>query len=236
MGKMLLKLCILVVSVTISSNVHAKNTRLFILSGQSNMVGLNPDLSFTPMLQHAFPHDDIIVIKDAENGQPIRCWYKQAPPQPEQHILPVGFLYKRLISKVKASLSNKQPQTIAFIWMQGERDAIEHHGNRYGGDLEGLIQQLQHDLGRDDIAIVIGRLSDFGLKEHQYHEEWEKIRHSQVRVAGANSLRTWVDTDDLNGAHDDLHYTAEGYQQFGTRLAQAAIHLINQRQQPYASR
>ena len=59
-----------------SSASEPGKVRLFILSGQSNMSKLNPDISFTPTVKKAFPGDQIIVIKDASGGQPIRQWYK----------------------------------------------------------------------------------------------------------------------------------------------------------------
>ena len=42
-------------------------TRLFILSGQSNMAGLNPDVSFTPTLKKAYPDDELVVVKSAQH-------------------------------------------------------------------------------------------------------------------------------------------------------------------------
>ena len=50
---------------------------LFILSGQSNMAGLRPEESFTPAVEAAFGKDHVIVVKDAQGGQPIRRWYKK---------------------------------------------------------------------------------------------------------------------------------------------------------------
>jgi len=41
---------------------------LFILSGQSNMAGLNPAISFTPAVHEAFGPENCIVIKDAQAG------------------------------------------------------------------------------------------------------------------------------------------------------------------------
>jgi len=45
---------------------HGKH--LFILSGQSNMRGLDTDLSFTPTVQEAFGKVNVIVVKDAKGG------------------------------------------------------------------------------------------------------------------------------------------------------------------------
>jgi hypothetical protein len=51
-------------------------THLLILSGQSNMAGLNPALSFTPTVKKLLASDDVIVVKSAQGDQPIRRWYK----------------------------------------------------------------------------------------------------------------------------------------------------------------
>jgi hypothetical protein len=53
-----------------------------------------------------------------------------------------------------------------------------------------------------------------------------------VKVAKDDSRGSWVDTDDTNNkvkngkAHNDLHYTKEGYDLFGQRLARQAVLLI----------
>ena len=53
---------------------------LFILSGQSNMVGLKPEESFTPAVESYFGKDHVIVVKYAVGGQPIRRWYRNWKP------------------------------------------------------------------------------------------------------------------------------------------------------------
>jgi hypothetical protein len=47
-----------------------------------------------------------------------------------------------------------------------------------------------------------------------------------VAVATANPHMAWVDTDDLNGAKNDLHYDKPGYEELGRRFAKAAIELL----------
>ena len=145
-----------------------QKTHLFILSGQSNMAGLNPDLSFTPTVTKALAPDKVIVVKDAAGGQPIRRWYKKwhAPegkdvPAGKQ---PWGNLYDQLMSKVKPAIAAGRPDTVTFVWMQGERDARFQQGPVYAASLRGLIDQLGADMDRQDIHFVIGRLSDSGMK------------------------------------------------------------------------
>jgi hypothetical protein len=194
---------------------------LFILSGQSNMAGLNPDRTFTPAVKKAL--GNVIVVKDAVGGQPIRRWYKQWKSADGKTPQRNGDLYDRLLTKVNAAAGDKKPDTITFVWMQGERDAKEKHGGVYAASLRGLIDQLQSDLGRKDVNFVIGRLSD--NRNNDAH--WELVRKAQAEVAEADARGAWVDTDDFNGPKNDLHYTKDGYDQLGAAFAAKAIELVN---------
>lgn len=100
---------------------------LFILSGQSNMAGLDPAISFTPTVTDAFGAENVIVVKDALGGQPIRRWYKKWQPAEGDSPKATGDLYDRLMKKVRAAIKDKKLASITFVWMQGERDARERH-------------------------------------------------------------------------------------------------------------
>ena len=227
------------IALVSASSLHAagKGKHLFILSGQSNMEGLDPDTSFTPAVEAAFGKDNVIVVKDAQGGQPIRRWYKkwsgsEAEPKSkagkkkkkpkktkkgvsENH----GDLYDRLMVKVNEAIKGKQVSTVTFVWMQGERDAKEKHDTVYKQSLLGLIKQLSDDLKRNDVNYVIGRLSQF-----KSDENWEGIRKAQVEAAEASPRGAWVDTDDVD--IKGVHYTAAGYKDLGKRFAEKAITLI----------
>ena len=226
----LVSLALIAASVNAADGVH-----LFMLSGQSNMAGLNPDESFTPAVQEAFGKDNVIVIKDAVGGQPIRRWYKKWKPAEGNAPAKNGDLYDRLLTKVNAAIKGKEIASVTFLWMQGERDAKEKHGKVYAASLTGLFDQLSADLKRDDINVVIGRLSDFDMENKKY-AHWTMVRKVQVEVAEAHPRGAWVDTDDLNDGlnrkgkpiKNDLHYSADGYKTFGKRLAEKAIPLIKQ--------
>ena len=60
--------------VLLSASAQAGDRHLFILSGQSNMAGLNPQAAFLPELKKLLPDDDIQHVKFARGGQPIRKW------------------------------------------------------------------------------------------------------------------------------------------------------------------
>jgi hypothetical protein len=202
-----------------------KKVHLFILSGQSNMVGLNPDESFTPAVTKALSGGDVVVVRDAQGGEPISRWYKKAKPVKGQAENRIGDLYDRLMAKVSKAIGPATPNTITFIWMQGERDAREAGGEPYEVNMKGLIAQLREDLKRQDVNVVIGRISDFDNANKSY-PRWTAIRADQVKVAEADPRAAWIDTDDLNGPANGLHYTREGYKALGERFASSALDLI----------
>ncbi len=138
------------------------------------------------------------------------------------------------MEKVNTAIDGQTLENVTLVWMQGERDANNNvkNGDVYAEYLQGLIDQLSTDIGRDDLNVVIGRLSDFGTKNprgKQKYEDWEKIRQALVAVADSNPRYAWVDCDDLNdkgNKKNDLHLFPETYTVLGQRFADAAIELI----------
>ncbi|MEQ8790940.1 MAG: sialate O-acetylesterase [Pirellulaceae bacterium] len=209
-----------------SASAAEKKVRLFILSGQSNMAGLDPNVSFTPAVEKAFADDEVIVVKFAKSGQPIRRWYKkwQLPEGAKDATAGRGRgdLYDQLLVEVRQALGDKRPDSVAFVWMQGERDAKAGWQAAYYASLRGVVDQLREDLRHKQIAVVVGRLSDHLLGD----AGWDAVRAAQEKVAADEPLGAWVDTDDLNGK-EGLHYNKPGYAELGSRFAKRAIELIH---------
>lgn len=224
-----------IVIFSISIKINANNGKhLFILSGQSNMAGLNAETSFLPHLEREFGVGNVIVVKEAQGAQPISMWYKdwKSPngeiPNPDTR----GTIYDQLMNKVSLAIANEQISTITFLWMQGERDARLGYGAVYEASLLGVMNQLKTDLNRQDIHLIIGRLNDFGLSNPQY-PDWNSIRQIQVNFTNTYPKSNWIHTDDLNDGLNgttqyvnDIHMTTTGYTIFGLRCANAAINLI----------
>ena len=198
---------------------------VFILSGQSNMVGLNPEQSFSPTINTEFEKAHTIIIKDALGGQPISRWYKDwKSPKGETSNLR-GDLYNRLMKKVYDSISNKKIKTVTLVWMQGERDARMKYGDVYEKSLLGLYNQISKDLNRTDVNFVIGRLNDFDMRNEKW-PHWTKLRQIQVKIGESNPRFGWINTDDLNDGknkkgkdiQNDLHMSVEGYKIMGKAI------------------
>ena len=232
--------CLVLVSLAFSTgsvNAEDGGNHLFILSGQSNMVGMDPAVSFTPAVSKAFGADQVIVVKNANSGQSIRSWAKsnhEDPPPTRGRVPRVrGELYDPLIKKVRTAIEGKILKTVTLIWMQGESDL---NNTAYDAYLNELLGQLEKDLAFEKINIVIGRISDAGLDNPKRLEGRLNIRKVQKEFAEAHPRGAWVNTDDLNDRVkdgqevDDLHYTKEGYRILGERFAGKAISLIGKTQ------
>jgi hypothetical protein len=217
-----------------------KPVHVFILSGQSNMAGMNPQLGFEPEAKKLFPDAEVVYFKVARGGQPIRLWVSEWNEIAGKHSLdttikaadggdgskyyrPILAEYKKLIDR------HPQPASVTFCWMQGERDAKEKLSAAYTDAMKQLIANLRRDLNQPNMNFVIGRLSDFGPSQQGH---WQKVREAQVAVAEADPRGAWVDCDDLNdkgtgdAKRNDLHYTKEGYELLGRRYARQAEALI----------
>jgi Carbohydrate esterase, sialic acid-specific acetylesterase len=226
-------LCGVLSTACIAAEPEHGGKHLFILSGQSNMVGMDPNVSFTPAVAAAFGKDQVIVVKDAHGGQSIRSWSKsnhEFPPPTTGRVPKVrGEHYGPLMDKVKAAIAGQALETVTFVWMQGESDL---NNTAYDAYLKELLDQLEADLAFKKINVVIGRISDSGLDVEKRRQGSLTIRRIQQEFAEAHPRGAWIDTDDLNDRKDgekvvnDLHYTKEGYQILGTRFAGKAIGLI----------
>ncbi len=225
--------------VSQSLSAAEKPVHLFVLSGQSNMAGMQEKDGFLPEAERLLPNATVAHIKVASGGQPIRLWLTEWPeiakkagvnPDPKRN----GLLYEQIMGQFKA-VQRKHPDgfaSITFCWMQGERDAKGGTGKAYETALRTLIAKLRKDLKQPKMAFVIGRLSDHSPGK-SLQADWDSVRDVQVKVANEDPLGAWVDTDDCNNKErngkklDDLHYTKEGYKLFGERLARQAVRIIN---------
>ena len=206
---------------------------LFVLSGQSNMLGMDPAETFIPKLAQYFGANKIEVVKHADGGKPIRRWDKKWLATGAQNPNEIGDIYDTLLAKVKKQTAGQRYRSVTLVWMQGERDAREGLGDLYEQAFSNLLEQLKIDLAIDKINFVIGRLSDFDMKNQRY-PDWTKIRQVQEQIANNSVSGTWVDTDDFNDGLNrkgkklinDLHYSVNGYRELGLAFANKAILLV----------
>ena len=226
-----------VLLITVIANVAVaadKPVHLFILSGQSNMAGMNPKAGFEPETKKLFPDAEVAYIKVSRGGQPIRLWVTEWNEIAKKHGLDstsaATKYYEPILTQFKDLLEkHPNPTSVTFLWMQGERDAKESLSAAYEDAFAKLIANLRRDLKQPEMNFVIGRLSDFGKADNTH---WQNVRKSQVALAQKDKRGAWVDCDDLNDKEkngvkrNDLHYTKEGYELLGRRYVRQAKALI----------
>ncbi|OVE77602.1 hypothetical protein BVX99_02255 [bacterium F16] len=235
---------IFVIVISLGHSAEEKKTHLFILSGQSNMGLLNPRTAFIPTVEKEFGKENVIVVKVAKGGKPIRCWYKaysypQGHPRAGRKEKRFGWMYDKMMDGVNDAIAGKTFDTVTFIWMQGEAYAEDDLADSYEEAFKGTLAQLKKDLNIDSLNFVIGRISDYGLlnpRGMKKKDSWITLRNIQVKMAEDDANGEWVDCDDLNKVFDKrtqkviengLHMSPEGYRKMGKRFAQKAIALIN---------
>jgi hypothetical protein len=220
----LLALVILLAAPVVSP--AGEPVHLILLSGQSNMANMNPAQVFTPEVEKHFGAENVVIVKVARSGQPIRRWYKGWKVTDGQKPGQIGDIYEKLMKETKAAMGGKSVKSATLVWMQGERDAKEGLSSQYEAAFLGLLAQIKADLEVEDLNYVIGRLSDSGLGK----KEWDNIRAIQQKLGEAGSGAAWVNTDDLNddvaGNPNDLHYSKAGYDLLAKRYVEKVKDLL----------
>ena len=123
---------LLTASVVVAAD---KPVHLFILSGQSNMQGMDPETGFMPEAKKLFGDEEVVYIKVAKGGQPICRWLEEwvaiakEKGLDEKHIKRIHKdgkveFYQPILDQYKEMLKkHPKPASVTFCWMQGERDA-----------------------------------------------------------------------------------------------------------------
>lgn len=170
-----------------------------------------PEVSFAHEVARAFPHDTIIMVKQAATGSLIQQW------QPGQA------LYKGLLRQVGfATPKDTTLQADAILWMQGESDAQESLGvaKQYGQRFANLVTHLRQDLDSPDSAFIYGQVN---LDHPEHAEAIASVRNQQQAAQRSVSRAVMVSTDGLGKQDDGIHYNAQGQMELGKRFAKAYI-------------
>ncbi len=216
---------------------------LFILSGQSNMQGMDPETGFMPEAKKLFKDEKVVYIKVAKGGQPICRWLEEwvaiakEKGLDEKHIKRIHKdgkveFYQPILDQYKEMLEKHQNfASVTFCWMQGERDANGGAQAAYKDALKLLITKLRRDLERPDMNIVIGRIGDYNIENPE--SGCVAVRKIQREIVDEDASSAWVDVDDLNDREVDgkmvnaVHYNRpEGYIILGQRFARQGYALI----------
>lgn len=221
---------ILSLNIFIFSSCSPQDKHLFILSGQSNMSRLNHTSNFDKVIHQELGQDNTIIVHHAFGGQPIREWYKEWYILNKDSVPNQTNLFEILDKKIQTAINGQNIKSVSFIWMQGERDAIDGNTEIYKQSLIGLKSQIEEEYNFTEMFMVLGRINDYGLNK-PFKKHWIKLREAQVNFAQGSNKIDWVNTDDLNSGisrqgskyDNNIHMSKVGYDILGRRFAEAAI-------------
>ena len=124
-----------ITAIFASESVAEKPVHLFILSGQSNMAGMDPETGFMTEAKKLFKDEKVVYIKVAKGGQPICRWLEEWQDIAKKNGLDENHIkrihkggkvefYQPILGQYK-EMVKKHPKfkSVTFCWMQGERDA-----------------------------------------------------------------------------------------------------------------
>ena len=239
-----LALLTLILTASVSAKAETEPpVHLFILSGQSNMQGMDPETGFMTEATNLFGDEKVVYIKVAKGGQPICRWLEEwetiatEAGLDENHRKRIhkggeGEFYQPILDQYE-ELLKQHPKlaSVTFCWMQGERDANGGAQAAYKKSLQQLIANLRRDLDRPDMNIVIGRIGDYKIDDPE--SGCVAVRKIQREIVDEDAHGAWVDVDDLNDREVDgkivsaVHYNRpEGYVILGERFARQGYALV----------
>ena len=200
------------------------------------------ELTFARTLRELDPNAHIAIIKYSRGGTSIDreaasyfgCWNPDYPGGTAGGINQ----YDHFLATVRNALSiedidgDGEPDTLVpmgIVWMQGESDAAHTRAIalRYEAHLARLMDLIRAALWRDDLPVVIGRISDSGQDEQENDAKvWNYgaiVRQAQKSFVSSDGHAALVTSTDDYGYSDPWHYDSAGYLDLGKQFA-IAVH------------
>jgi hypothetical protein len=219
----------------------AKQQRVYLLLGQSNMSGqgkvaeLAANHKTLPKNVEIYLHGKPVKIANLSKfGPEVAFAHSVAKKYPTASIRLVKFApggslmkdwtlkargkhYDTLIKQVKKSNQGKMPQINGVLWMHGERDSKSVKlANHYAKYMQTFIKMLQSDFHNPKIPFVIARIS----VPEAFRPAIPNIRAVQEQIAKSSPYIKMISTDDLTKTNDQVHFDTKGQLALGKRFAQ----------------
>lgn len=215
----------------------------FSSDGKSNTHSdrFGPELSFAKKIKELYPNDKIAIIKYARSGSSIDSTAARhfGSWEPD-YIGKTGInQYDHFLTTLANALdindidkNGKIDKLIpsGIIWMQGESDARDEAvARRYFSNLKRLMDLMRAALLKDDLPIVLGKISDSGNNEEgKIWQYGELVQFAQEKLARTDHHTALVRSTRFYNYSDRFHYDSKGYIDLGEKFAQA-IFLLNRK-------
>lgn len=224
--------------------INAEPLKVFVLAGQSNMVGKRGDALALPQEMKGV-QQNLFFKKSA--------WVPLAPGVSEKRGFgpeisfayamgeylgePVGIikhssggtslakrwdpsaeksLYQMLLNKVKDAQKSRDIEILGMLWMQGEADSKnQQDAEAYAENFKNFIYTAREDFGSPEMIFIAGRVNPTAEK----YPFVDIVRAAQENCAVDNY--SFIDCDGLSKVSDQVHYDPVGLVEMGKLFARA---------------
>jgi hypothetical protein len=199
-----------------------------------------PELSFGKKLEQLYPGEKIALIKYARGGSSIDSLAAREYGSWEIDFRGTNGInqFDHFLKTVNGALNTKDIDgngiedvlvPSGIIWMQGESDALDEQiALRYYDNLKRLMDLIRASFRVDDLAVVIGNISDSGMDNNG--KTWryvELVQHAQEEYVRKDRNAAIVRDTQYYQYSDPWHYDSSGYINLGIKFAEA-IYILNE--------
>jgi hypothetical protein len=129
----------------------------------------------------------------------------------------------------RAKAASKDGVIKGMIWHQGESDSDKQaNADTYGTRLSGMIADLRKDLGQPDLPVVVGQLGEFLALTPQKHPHSATVQAAIKKIPDTVPHTAFADSAGLGHKGDKLHFSTEAARELGIRFARAMTDLQKQ--------
>lgn len=212
----------------------------FSSDGKSNKYSdrFGSELTFAAELQKAFPNQNIAIIKYAVGGTGLHLktgydnWSPDFTDGDSQN------QYDYALNTINNAYQNRDIDgdgvmdtliPAGIVWMQGEADAhtSPQSANAYFANLKRLMTLLRAALRKDDIPVLVGKITDSQMGEEDIMPYIDVVHAAQSLFVEQDVCAGYM-TDIDNYQHnpkDPWHYKSQGYIDMGKDFANVFIKL-----------
>lgn len=200
------------------------------------------ELSFAKKLQKLYPNEKIALIKYSRGGTSLDSLAAGQFGSWDSDYKGLNGInqYDHFLKTVQSAFKDtdidnneKEDYLIptGILWMQGESDAAytEEIANEYYDNLLRLMYLIRAALHKDDIPVVIGKISDsWNNANGKVYKYGEIVQYAQEKYVRTDRHAGIVRNTRYYKYSDSWHYDSNGYIDLGEKFAEA-IYLLNRK-------
>ncbi|MDT0593914.1 sialate O-acetylesterase [Glaciecola petra] len=199
------------------------------------------ELSFASTLTKHFPDKKIAIVKYAVGGTGLHLNTGYGNWSPDFREGDGKNQYDFALNTIERAFSSTdidgdgEIDTLipaGIIWMQGEADAhqSEASANAYFNNLTRLMELFRAALRKDDIPIVIGKITNSGLSDDNIMPYIKRVQLAQQQFVEHDICAGYMTKTEgyPYSKNDPWHYLSDGFVQMGENFANAFVNLESQ--------